>query len=102
MQTDCWSWSGERVVQEGPDWVVLDHCLYWYDSFQQVYFIINVDGKEVHKIENRNAKETFLNVKTFAGDNFYKAADASYKNLLWKNIANDFWSWNIFIYWNIE
>ena len=49
-----------------------------------------MDGKEVHKIENRNAKETFLNVKTFAGDNFYKAADASYKNLLWKNIANDF------------
>ena len=49
-----------------------------------------MDGKEVHKIENRNAGETFLNVKTFAGDNFYKAADASYKNLLWKNIANDF------------
>ena len=28
----------------------------------------------------------FKNVKVFAGDNFYPAADASYKNLVWENL----------------
>ena len=29
---------------------------------------------------------TFDDVKVFAGDNFYPAADASYKNLIWENL----------------
>ena len=29
---------------------------------------------------------TFNDVKVFAGDKFYPASDASYKNLVWENL----------------
>ena len=29
---------------------------------------------------------TFYNLRVFAGDNFFPAADASYRNLVWENI----------------
>ena len=30
---------------------------------------------------------TFQDVRIFAGDKFYPAADASYRNLIWENIS---------------
>ena len=39
---------------------------------------------KVHNIKNSNPR-TFSNVKVFAGDNFYPAAAASYKNLVWES-----------------
>ena len=44
-----------------------------------------MDGKVIHRIPVDNPG-TFNNVKVFAGDNFYAAADASFKNLVWENL----------------
>ena len=38
-------------------------------------------------MENTNP-QSFEDVKVFAGDNFYPAADASYMNLKWENKGN--------------
>ena len=32
--------------------------------------------------------QSFRDVKVFAGDDFYQAADANYKNLIWENKGN--------------
>ena len=36
-------------------------------------------------MENTTPYPPFKDVKVFAGDNFYAAADANYKNLIWEN-----------------
>ena len=51
--------------------------------------MITIDGKEAHKVENKDPR-IFKDVKVFAGDNFYKPSDASYKNLVWENGEKDF------------
>ena len=51
----------------------------------QIFYIVTVDGKEIHRVLNRYPR-TFQNVKIFAGNNFSPAADATYKNLVWKNL----------------
>ena len=48
--------------------------------------MVIIDGKEVHKIENRKPSKAFKNVKVFAGDPYHKASDASYRDLKWENI----------------
>jgi len=53
----------------------------------KVYFTVSVDGQIVHEVENTNPR-TFEDVKVFAGDNFYPAPDASYKNVHWENIES--------------
>ena len=50
-----------------------------------MYFSITIDGLQVDSQENTNA-QSFDDVEVFAGDSFYPAADASYKNLIWKNL----------------
>ena len=50
----------------------------------QVYYMVNIDGKQIHKVENKDPK-TFKDVKVFAGDNFHSSPDASFKNLVWEN-----------------
>ena len=50
--------------------------------------MVTIDGKEAHKVENKDPR-TFKDVKVFAGDNFYIASDASYKNLVWENGKED-------------
>ena len=47
-----------------------------------------MDGREVHSVENTNPK-TFTNIRVFAGDKSKPAADASYRNLSWKNFYVD-------------
>ena len=37
-------------------------------------------------MENKEPR-TFQDVRVFAGDNFYPAADANYRNLVWENIG---------------
>ena len=37
-------------------------------------------------MENKEPR-TFQDVRVFAGDNFYPAADASYRHLVWENIG---------------
>ena len=41
----------------------------------------------MRKVENTNP-QSFEDVKVFAGDNFYPASDATYKNLVWESNAN--------------
>ena len=60
------------------------------ETFHQVYFIIEIDGREVHKIENRNATKTFRDVQVYAGDSHIIAAEASYKNLFWENLSETY------------
>ena len=50
--------------------------------------MVTIDGKEAHKVENKDPR-IFKDVKVFAGDNFYIASDASYKNLVWENGKED-------------
>ena len=50
--------------------------------------MVNIDGKQIHKVENKDPK-TFKDVKVFAGDNFYSSPDASFKNLVWENACHD-------------
>ena len=47
-----------------------------------------MNGREVHSVENTNPK-AFTNVRVFAGDKSRPAADASYRNLSWKNFYVD-------------
>ena len=54
--------------------------------FSQDYFIVTINGKEFHKVENKDPR-TFQNVKVFAGNNFFPAADVTYRNLVWENIG---------------
>ena len=37
-------------------------------------------------MENKDPR-TFQNVKVFAGNNFFPAADVTYRNLVWENIG---------------
>ena len=50
----------------------------------QVYYRIWVDDTRVLRVENTRP-EMFKNVKVFAGDLQHVAADATYKNLVWKS-----------------
>lgn len=61
--------------------------IYIYQSklFGKFYYIINVNGKQIHRVENKNPR-TFKDVRVFAGNKFYPAADASYKILDWNTI----------------
>ena len=54
----------------------------------QIYYIITIDGREVHRVENTDPR-MFQDVKVFASDNFHPAADVQYKNLVWKNFNPD-------------
>ena len=46
---------------------------------------MTIDGKLIHNVLQQNL-QTFDEVKVFAGDNFYSASDASYRNLFWENL----------------
>ena len=46
---------------------------------------MTIDGKEVHKIENKDPR-TFPNVRVYAGDEFLPSADVAYRNLSWDNV----------------
>ena len=46
---------------------------------------MTIDGKEVHKIENKDPR-TFPNVRVYAGDKFLPSADVAYRNLSWDNV----------------
>ena len=50
-----------------------------------MYYSISVDGKQIHRVENKDPRN-FNDVKVFAGDNFFIAADANYRNLIWENL----------------
>ena len=52
----------------------------------KVLYIINMNGEQVHSVENTNAK-SFRNVKVFAGDEFHPPAVGTYKNFIWDNIG---------------
>ena len=41
---------------------------------------------EIRNVENTNPL-SFEDVKVFAGDNFFPASDASYRNLIWESNA---------------
>ena len=43
---------------------------------------MTIDGKEVHKAENKDPR-IFPDVKVFAGDKFLPPADVAYRNLTW-------------------
>ena len=43
---------------------------------------MTINGKEVHKIENKDPR-IFSNVRVFAGDKFLPPADVAYRNLIW-------------------
>ena len=49
-----------------------------------MYYSISVDGKKIHQVENKDPRD-LKNVKVFAGDKFYIAADANYRNLIWES-----------------
>ena len=53
--------------------------------FFQVTFFVNIDGSPVFSVENTDPRE-FDNVKVFAADNFHHAANASYRNFVWKKL----------------
>ena len=53
----------------------------------QIYYSVSVDGKQIYRVENKDPR-TFQDVKVFAGDNFFPAADASYRNMVWENLGN--------------
>merc|ERR1719305_2168022 len=55
-------------------------------SNDKIYYSVSVDGKEIRRVENKDPR-TFRDVKVFAGDNFHPAADATYRNLVWKNLG---------------
>ena len=67
---------------------VYDYCnqILIIDIYFQLIYKVNINGIEIRKVENTNPK-SFKDVKLFVGDNFYKATDASYKNLIWENIG---------------
>ena len=47
--------------------------------------MVTIDGIVIHSAVNNNHL-SYTDVKVFAGDNFHDAADASYRNLVWKNL----------------
>ena len=51
----------------------------------KAYYSVTIDGKLIHNVLQQNL-QTFDEVKVFAGDNFYPASDASYRNLFWENL----------------
>ena len=52
----------------------------------QIYYSVSVDKKTIKRVENK-VPWTFSQVKVFAG--LTLPADASYKNLIWENVANE-------------
>jgi len=57
----------------------------------KIYYTIKINGEEIKNVENTNP-QSFKDVKVFAGDKFYSACDASYKNLIWKIGSDRIWS----------
>ena len=55
--------------------------------------MVNIDGSPVFSVENTDPRE-FDNVKVFTADNFHPAANASYRNLVWKKLPGK----NVVIY----
>ena len=55
----------------------------------KVYFTVNINGAEVLRTENTDPRR-FEAVKVFAGDDFYSAADATYRNLNWTDGGGKF------------
>ena len=47
--------------------------------------MITIDGKLIYSFPLFNPM-IFNDVKVFAGDDYYEPSDASYKNLVWKNL----------------
>ena len=51
----------------------------------EAFYSVTIDGKLIYRYFISNPK-TFYDVKVFAGDKYYPALDASYKNLVWINL----------------
>ena len=51
-------------------------------------FTVEIDGKLIHSVENKTPK-TFRSVQVSVGDNFNPAADAKYRNLVWKSLPDN-------------
>ena len=52
----------------------------------QIYYSVSVDKTKIKRVENK-VPWTFSQVKVFAG--LTLPADASYKNLIWENVAEE-------------
>lgn len=82
------------VSDNGNYWVTHDIDLdkqYHIEIVQEkkngkFYYTININGEEIRNVENTNP-QSFEAVKVFAGDDFYPASDATYKNLIWESKA---------------
>ena len=59
--------------------------MYYCIMLWQVYFTVEIDGKLIRSIENKDPR-TFKNVQVFASDNFNDPANATYKSLKYKNL----------------
>jgi len=57
--------------------------IYQAERNGQYYYTIKIDGTEEVNVVNSRPL-AFQDVKVFAGDNFFPAADADYKNLIWE------------------
>ena len=53
-------------------------------NIYKIYFTVNVDGIEVHSVENTDAR-AFQDVQVFAGGFNLQPADASFRNFTWQN-----------------
>jgi len=73
-------WSNHRIKLQKWHKIIMEQV----SIYKKTSFKIWIDGVKVNDIKNSNPR-TFSNVKVFAGDNFYPAADASYKNLVWES-----------------
>ena len=52
----------------------------------QIYYSVSVDKTTIKRVENK-VPWTFKQVRVFAG--LKHPADASYKNLIWENVAEE-------------
>ena len=53
-------------------------------NIYKIYFIVNVDGVEVHSVENTDAR-TFQDVNVFNGGFNLQPSEASFRNFTWQN-----------------
>ena len=52
----------------------------------KVYYTVTIDGKQVHRVENKQPR-TFSNVKILAGPDT-NVADANYRNLMYETLPD--------------
>ena len=74
------NWFNRRLVER---FVLLNIQPIQQTTFEQVYYSVSIDGEEVMRVENSDAR-AFEEVEVFAGDNFYLPTDGSYRNLTWQ------------------